>query len=235
MTISNIRTFTASAPDGDDEVHITLSANVKNESGEKVRLVTVDSFVFGPDGGASLGDRDMEHRIRLEPDAVFDLGEMSFYAKSAVIGADPKKLRAQIKVGLFTRAFTRLEVEVPVVGKSSVKTIDTHGVSQPVIITVSRLKPDDDGDANLTVSAFIDPDDQALLSKMRVEILDDEGVVIQESADEQLIGPHAQISQELGFWHLKDSNLDGTSIRVDLALYRLIRSVRIERTGSDPS
>lgn len=235
MTDSNIKTFTASEPDGDDDVRITLSAEVKNESDKQIRLITVDSATFGPDGGVSIGERDTQHQTRLEPDAVFDLGEMSFYAKSAIIGADPKTISATIKVGLFTRAFTRLEVEVPEVGKSSVKTVEMVGVAQPVTITVSRRKPDDDGDANITVSAFIDPDDQALLSKMRVEILDDEGVVIQDSSDEELIGPNVQISQEPSFWGLKDSALVGTSVRVELALYRLIRSVRIERTGADPA
>lgn len=235
LTESKIKTFTASEPDGDDDVRITLSADVKNESSETIRLVTVHSSVSGPDGGVSIGDRDTQHQTRLEPDAVFDLGETSFYAKSAIIGVDPKTIRATIKVGLFTRAFTHLEVEVPEVDKSSVKTVEMDGVGQPVTITVSRRKPDDDGDANITVSALIDPDDQALLSKMRVEVLDDEGVVIQDSSDDELIGPHAKISQEPGFWGLKDSALAGTSIRVDLALYRLIRSVRIERTGADPA
>jgi hypothetical protein len=235
LTDSKIKKFTASEPDGDGDVRINMTAKVKNESGENVRLITVDSCVFGPSGGASIGDRDMQHQTRLEPDALFDLGEMSFYAKSAIIGADPKTIRAKIKVGLFTRAFTRVEVEVPEGGKSSVKTVEMDGVGQPVIITVSRRKPDDDGDANITVSALIDPDDQALLSKMRVEILDDEGVVIQDGSDDDLIGPHVQISQEPGFWGLKDSALAGTKIRVDLALYRLIRSVRVERTGADPA
>lgn len=203
-------TFVANSPDEDGDISLDTELTVTNETGHPVYQIQYKIWYCDP-SGATFDETDSYDDVYLGPG---DQHTISPWGRINKCRLDGNAISVRGIGCLARRDFQILgEVPIPAPGESSrlKANLDFSWASGPLTICVSRSIPDSDGDFRLEFTALIENKSDQYLKVVTIkgQLIDAEGVEIQDDDTEREIPPHTPVLYSSSFYNAKAGQLEG--------------------------
>lgn len=220
-------TFSAGEPDDDGDLRTEVELSVTNDTSQPIYRINYRMWFMGEDN-ACFEENDSYEDVYLAP------GDNTTISPwSRINQRDVKETSLSIRAAgeLCRRDFTPLAVvEIPGPGESvrNKKQVSFDWYSGPLTLVFTRTEPDSDGDFNLEFRCLIPNTSSRHLKSVAIkaQLLDAEGVEIDNSESEEEIAADSAKLINGSFWRPKARQLEGA--KAILTLKALIPVDRFE-------
>ena len=203
-------TFVANEPDDDGDISLETELTVANETDQVIHQIQYKIWYSNPDG-ATFEETESYDDVYLAPGDSHAISPWGGVNQRSLTGSSIK-VRA---VGcLARRDFAVLgEIAMPGADESACLTSNLNfgWISRPLALLLTRSAPDSDGDTNLEFMALIQNQSSQFLKVviLKGQLIDSEGVEIQNDETEQSIPPDTAVLYSSRFYGVKTGQLDG--------------------------
>ena len=230
MATADITNIILGDVDWADDVELKTTFALLHTADYTCKLISAQIAILGIDDEIITISEPNEFKTTLKPGQKTDLAFTS-EVKSYFIDTDSDDLRIRAKIGLFQRTSAKTEVlQAPEIGRNSRTFSACDWLRKPISISATRFAPDNEGNSKLRVEISLDGHDWPYKLHVALMLRDEDGVVTDSRNHERDVWQNQFGYVDSGFYGVKDSAVAGSTIEVEILLYRLMEVLSVDHT-----
>jgi hypothetical protein len=238
-----ITEFDIGPTDSDGERRANLEFEITNTYGQDISLVLY-SAQYLDTAGRLLGSIDEDSQFCLLENGDSESISSGGYIDNSIVRGSQECL-ARLQVRFFNRIFAKFgpfdvpekegaaHYKISIPGSPLEQEIGGLVNGDDIVVSVSRLRPDDDGEVRINIICGLKNKSKIYSERneIKISLLDRNGEEIEETTEEKGLPAGAFACFKPRFWGIKQSRLKKASFEIKMAVYQQIGTVEFESSS----